>query len=324
MAIGTTAAILGATGLGSSLISGIFGSKAAGKAAKEQSTAGEQAANDLLEAMRTSNPELAKAMEEAIARVNTASEGAATGIEGAGKAAAEGVTTATGEANKLLDPYMRAGSDAVKSLSALANEKFQFSEDDPSYQFRLAEGQKALERGLAARGILSGGRPAKEILRYGQGAASQEYQAAFERFMTGQNFKRGTLGDLVQVGYGASGRAGENLIGGSKYAGDVGLDTARTAGGIRTGAATYEGDARMGTAGQIVRNTLDATRDAGELRTGAAAARAAGTVGKANAWTGALGGAANAVGGALSLNELLKNPALMRPRRQAPTYAEAY
>lgn len=323
MAIGTTAAILGATGIGSSLISGIFGSKAAGKAADVQSQAGNQAADELLKAIAAQNPELAKAMEAAISRVNTASEGAATGIEGAGRTAAEGVTAATGKANELLDPYIQAGAGAVGSLRNLADQQFQFNQDDPSYQFRLAEGQKALERGLAARGTLSGGRATKEIMRYGQGAASQEYQAAFERFMAGKNFTAGTLRDLVNVGVGASGRAGENLTSGARYAGDVGVDTAARAGGIRTGAAQYEGDARMGTAGQIAQNTIEGTARAGDLRTSAAAARAGGIVGKANAWTGALGGAANAVGGALSLNELLKNPAL-KQRRPMPSYAENY
>jgi hypothetical protein len=44
-------------------------------------------------------------------------------------------------------------------------------QQDPGYQFRLTEGQKALERSGAARGVTNTGGNLKNILDYGQNAA---------------------------------------------------------------------------------------------------------------------------------------------------------
>jgi len=46
---------------------------------------------------------------------------------------------------------------------------------DPGYQFRLRQGQEALERSGAARGVTNTGGTLRDILDYGQQAASQEY-----------------------------------------------------------------------------------------------------------------------------------------------------
>jgi hypothetical protein len=61
----------------------------------------------------------------------------------------------------------------------------EFSPDDPSYQFRFQQGQQALERSQGARGLLNSGNAAIELQQYGQGAASQEFQAQFERVLQG-------------------------------------------------------------------------------------------------------------------------------------------
>jgi hypothetical protein len=60
-----------------------------------------------------------------------------------------------------------------------------FSPDDPSYQWRFQQGQQAAERSLAARGLLNSGNAALELQQYGQGAASQEYGAQFNRMLQG-------------------------------------------------------------------------------------------------------------------------------------------
>ena len=52
---------------------------------------------------------------------------------------------------------------------------------DPGYQFRLQQGQEALERSGAARGVTNTGGPLRNILDYGQQAASQEYGNVFGR-----------------------------------------------------------------------------------------------------------------------------------------------
>jgi hypothetical protein len=52
---------------------------------------------------------------------------------------------------------------------------------DPSYQFRMDQGRKALEQSAAGKGVLRTGGTLKDILAYGQNMASQEYGNIFDR-----------------------------------------------------------------------------------------------------------------------------------------------
>lgn len=58
---------------------------------------------------------------------------------------------------------------------------------DPSYQFRLGEGQRALEQSAAGKGVLRTGGTMKNLLNYGQNAASQEYSNIFGRAVDTHN-----------------------------------------------------------------------------------------------------------------------------------------
>ncbi len=58
---------------------------------------------------------------------------------------------------------------------------FEF-EADPGYQFRLREGEKALNRLLSSRGLFFSGRAGRELMRYGQDYASNEFQKAYNRY----------------------------------------------------------------------------------------------------------------------------------------------
>lgn len=54
-------------------------------------------------------------------------------------------------------------------------------QNDPSYQFRLGQGQQAIERSAAARGMGASGNVLAELAKYGQGMASEEYGNQFNR-----------------------------------------------------------------------------------------------------------------------------------------------
>lgn len=58
--------------------------------------------------------------------------------------------------------------------------------NDPSYQFRFNEGAKASERMASAGGRVLGGRTLKELMRYGQDFASNEFGQAYGRAL-GEN-----------------------------------------------------------------------------------------------------------------------------------------
>lgn len=63
----------------------------------------------------------------------------------------------------------------------------EFATSDPSYEFRLKQGQQALERSGAAKGLLNSGNMAIALQDYGQNAASQEYGAQFDRLLKGMS-----------------------------------------------------------------------------------------------------------------------------------------
>jgi hypothetical protein len=90
-----------------------------------------------------------------------------------------------------LSPYSNAGQNALTQQQRLLEEAQthplrDFTEKDfhadPGYAFRLAEGQKALERSAGARGGLYSGQAMKDFDAYTQGMASQEYKSSYDRF----------------------------------------------------------------------------------------------------------------------------------------------
>ena len=89
---------------------------------------------------------------------------------------------------------------------------------DPGYQFRLDQGQQALERSAAARGGLLSGAALKDANNFAQGQASQEWQAAYDRFNTNRTNKMNPLLSLAgaaQTASGALGAAGQNFANGA-------------------------------------------------------------------------------------------------------------
>lgn len=105
---------------------------------------------------------------------------------------------------------------------------------DPGYDFRMKEGQKALERSAAAGGRFLGGGTLKALTRYGQDMGSQEYGKAFDRFNLNRNTRFNQLAAVAGIGQTANGQLAQL---GSQYA------TAQ--GNNLMGAATVGGNAAM-------------------------------------------------------------------------------
>lgn len=118
---------------------------------------------------------------------------------------------------------------------------------DPGYAFRLAEGQKALERQAAARGGLISGAALKAAGRYGQDMASQEYSNAYNRFRDTQTLRRNALAGVAGFAPTAANAMG-NL--GQNYA--TGAGNAMYQQGVNTGNALIAGNqARQSAYGDI-------------------------------------------------------------------------
>jgi hypothetical protein len=82
---------------------------------------------------------------------------------------------------------------------------------DPGYQFRFEEGQRALDRGAAARGGLLSGGYGRKAIRYGQGFASNEYTNVYNRIANiaglGQTANQFAGNAALQAGFGMGGAA---------------------------------------------------------------------------------------------------------------------
>jgi hypothetical protein len=81
------------------------------------------------------------------------------------------------------------------------NDQYKFSPsgqyNDPSYQFRLDEGMRGLMSQKAALGDLGTGQSLRDIMNYGQNAASQEYGNAYNRFQQDRQFNYGVNQDDI-------------------------------------------------------------------------------------------------------------------------------
>lgn len=132
------------------------------------------------------------------------------------------------EAAGIQAPFYNAGVAQLGTMTQLANtshadiHKQAFL--DPGYQFRFDEGQRAVERGAAAKGNLLSGGTLKDLTKYAQGAASQEYANAYQRAATGINDQYARAAGMAQAGQ----RAGEVQAGyltdaaSADAAGDIG------------------------------------------------------------------------------------------------------
>ena len=211
----------------------------------------------------------------------------------------QGVKTA-GDLNQtnqqMLSPYINAGegtlgtlSTALKSGGSL-NTPFDASmmeKNDPGYAFRLQQGQQAVERSAAARGLTMSGGTLKDLTSYEQGLASSEYGNAFARYTQQQQQLYNQLMGVTTLGANAT---------------NTGINSNNNFSGMQLNAKEMQGS-----------NTMTAAQIAGNAAVGAANAQAAGTVGAANAWGKGIVGATNAVSEGLTLASQAKVPAPAAP-----------
>lgn len=79
---------------------------------------------------------------------------------------------------------------------------------DPGYSFRQGEGMKALDRAAAAGGRFNSGRSMKDILRFSQGLASDEYGKAEGRYRSNQTDQFNRLASITGTGQTATSQMG--------------------------------------------------------------------------------------------------------------------
>lgn len=132
-------------------------------------------------------------------------------------------------------PYYAAGTKSLGDLQRLLADPSSI-ENDPSYQFRYNQGEQALNSNLAARGNLLGGGALKELTRYGQGFASQEFQNQFNRLASLAGIGQSAAGSMNASSANLGANASELLtgMGNSQAASYLGA-----AGALNNGLNTY-------------------------------------------------------------------------------------
>jgi hypothetical protein len=201
-------------------------------------------------------------------------------------------------------PFLQAGQGALSSLSNLLGVgsgtgqagygsllqgygSFQAptaaqAEAQPGYQFQLQQGENALQNSAAARGSLLSGATAAGLQQYGQQAAQTDYQQVynnqlsayqnnFNTFQANQANEYNRLSGLTSTGQNAA-----NTLASAQQA------AAQNTGNILTQQSQIQGST-LGNIGN---------------------AQAAGTIGQANAYSGALGSVSNLASQGAVLNYL--------------------
>ncbi len=148
--------------------------------------------------------------------------------------------------NEQQAPYREAGYSALKDIAG--NKDYftkQFGPEDfaagldPSYAFRLKQGQMATDAAANRAGGLVGGNALQGMQDYTQGLASTEYGNVFNRYQTQRGniyntlasiagLGQTSLGQTTQAGTAAAGNIGQALIGSgtAQAAGTVGAANA--------------------------------------------------------------------------------------------------
>ena len=303
-----------AIGAGASLVSGLLGffgvKSAADKAADAQKAAADRA---VATADRT-NPWITDAAKGAGNDLRYQAGLGAEGVTGAAGTAAAGMDTAVTQANRLLNPYADLGASTATTLQAGLAPGGEFNKTptlaelqmDPGYAFRTQQGQQAIERSAAARGGVMGGGVMKDLTTYSQGAASQEYQNAFDRFQTSTQNRYANLFQATRAGQEAAGRQGTALTASAEYGGNITERGAEYAGNLTTDAAKTAGGWDVNAANEAARNSMAAVTQANQYTTGAAGSEAAGTIGGINAINAGISGGLKAT---YPVFNKLQNPA---------------
>ncbi len=207
-----------------------------------------------------------------------AAEVAASGQRAAGKL----IDDRYQEVSQFYDPYQQAGTQALGGyqeqlatlpgytdrinqytssidpiMSKIQSTNLDDYQTSPGYEFRMQQGQRALEASRAAGGNLNSGATGKALLEYGQGIGSAEYQnyltnlynqiggvqAQIGGVQAGQQSVGQTLdayGNLINTGYNAA-AAKANL----------GMGAAQQQGAFLTGAADATAGGMMAKSNQM-------------------------------------------------------------------------
>lgn len=145
-----------------------------------------------------------------------------------------------------LAPWMdagQAGLGRMRDLLGLGTSTLtpeQIMEQSPGYQFRLGQGEQAIDRAAGAQGLRRSGATLKALTRFGQDYASNEFGNIYNRLagISGTGQQTGT--QLGQFGAQNAGNIGNLLTGAANARGAAGIAGANAWGNaLNTGINFY-------------------------------------------------------------------------------------
>ena len=126
-----------------------------------------------------------------------------------------------------LSPYRQTGVDALgqmarlyglpqygadgKQIATAQPADYSVFTNSPDYKFAFDEGTRAVNAGLAARGLGNSGRAMKELTRYGQGVASQQLSNYVNRLAAMAGVGQAATVQTGQLGANAAANAGQSI-----------------------------------------------------------------------------------------------------------------
>jgi len=121
------------------------------------------------------------------------------------------------EQQAALEPFLQVGRQAIGTLGTDVEELTRpFSTEDfqadPGFQFRVQQGERGVNNFLASRGLADSGRAGKELSRFNQSEATNEFDRAFGRFQETQGNRFNRLLSLANAGQNAT----NQLVGSSR------------------------------------------------------------------------------------------------------------
>lgn len=182
MSVGTA---LGLTGLAAGLATaGTIGAGVSAVGGIASSLIGANAASS---AAQTQEQGTQAAIAEQQREFNVEQQNAAPYLQ-AGQGSLAQLTAGTAPGGSLVAPFGETyTTPAPFSYGAFTAPTGVTETNDPGYQFRLQQGEQALERGAAASGGAFSGGTLKALQRYGQDYASNEYSNVYNRALQGYN-----------------------------------------------------------------------------------------------------------------------------------------
>lgn len=108
-------------------------------------------------------------------------------------------------------PWREAGGQAIGSLSAMLQPGYDHT-TSPGYQFRFNEGQRAVEGSAASKGMLMSGGTLKDLTRFGQGVAADDFNQQFNRTASVAAGGQQVNSTLGQLGAATASNIGNNMM----------------------------------------------------------------------------------------------------------------